>query len=252
MEKKTAAITGAGSGIGYCSARLFAEKGFRVALLEVNKKTGRQTEKEITGKGGEALFIQTDVSDPGSVERAFVKIREYFGELHVLYNNAAIFLRKKDNRITEIDTGTWNRILGVNLNGLFYCCRQGIPLIIESGGGSVINTSSSAGIIGIPGCDAYTATKGATIALTRSLAVEYGKNNVRVNCIAPAAIRTPMVMESNLNSPDFSEKHFLKTSPLGRWGKPEEVAEIALFLATDASSYLNGAVIVADGGITIT
>ena len=125
-------------------------------------------------------------------------------------------------------------------------------MIVSSGGGSVINTSSSAGVIGIPGCDAYTATKGATIALTKSMAVEYGPQKARVNCIAPAAIYTDMVRESNLDNPDFDENLFLRTTLLRRWGTAEDIASIALFLASDESSYLNGAIIVADGGITLT
>ncbi len=125
--------------------------------------------------------------------------------------------------------------------------------MIANGRGSIINTASSAGVIGIPKCDAYTASKGATVSLTRSMAVEYGPKGIRVNCIAPAAIRTQMVKESNLNDPDFDEDFFLtKGTPLRRWGTPEEVANIALFLASDKSSYLNGAIIVADGGITIS
>jgi NAD(P)-dependent dehydrogenase (short-subunit alcohol dehydrogenase family) len=125
--------------------------------------------------------------------------------------------------------------------------------MIASGGGSIINTASSAGVIGIPNCDAYTASKGATVTLTRSMAVEYGPNKVRVNCIAPAAIYTPMVKESNLDDDSFDEEEFLrKGTPLRRWGKPEEIAQIALFLASEQSSYMNGAILVADGGITIS
>lgn len=143
-------------------------------------------------------------------------------------------------------------MLASNLNSVFLCCKYGIPLMIRSGGGSIINTGSSASVMGIPGCDAYTATKGATVSLTRSLAVEYGPKGVRVNCICPAGIETEMVKASNLDNPNFDADYFFKRAPLGRLGTPEEIANLAVFLASDESSYLNGAIIRADGGITIT
>ena len=250
LSGKVAAITGAGAGIGRAAAQLFAAQGARVALLEI-EDSGGEAEREICAAGGQAEFIRTDVADYASVQAAFQRIRTTWGALHVLYNNASVFLGGRDGPVTELPLSVWERILAVNLQGLFYCCREGIALMLDSGGGSVITTSSSAGVIGIPRCDAYTATKGATIALTRSMAVEYGPRGIRVNCLAPAAIRTQMVVESNLKDPTFDEAAFLRTTPVRRWGEPEEIARIALFLASEASSYLNGAVIVADGGITI-
>ncbi len=252
LKNKVTAITGAGRGIGWATAELFAREGARVALLEIDDKNGVKAEKDIIEAGGEAMFIKTDVSDAESIKDSFNRIEQTFGKLHVLYNNASIFLGRQDNPVSDLLLETWQRILGVNLNGLFHCCKYGIPLIIKSGGGSVITTSSSAGVIGIPKCDAYTASKGATISLTRSMAVEYGPEKVRVNCIVPAAIYTEMVRESNINDPDFDEAVFLNTIPVRRWGTPQDIANIALFLASDESSYLNGAIIVADGGITIT
>ena len=252
LENKVAAITGAGQGIGRAAAELFAREGAAVALLEIDKKTGAEVEKAIIEAEGQAHFIQVDISDADSVAKAFAEVEKLFGKLHVLYNNASVFSGKNDAPVSELSLESWHRILGCNLNGLFYCCKYGIPLITASGGGSVINTSSSAGVIGIPKCDAYTASKGATISLTRSMAVEYGPAKIRVNCIAPAAVYTPMIRESNLDDSDFDEETFLKTTPVRRWGRPEDIANIALFLASDESSYLNGAIIVADGGITIT
>ena len=252
LQGKVAAITGAGRGIGRAAAELFAREGAGVALLEIDEKSGRAAENTILATGAEAVFIPTDVANAEDVKRSFATIEERFGALHILYNNASIFLREEDGPVSELSHQTWEQILSVNLSGLFYVCKYAIPLMIRSGGGSVINTSSSAGVIGIPNCDAYTATKGATISLTRSMAVEYGPQNVRVNCIAPAAIYTEMVRESNLDDPEFDEEQFLQTTPVRRWGMPEDIARIALFLASDESSYLNGAIIVADGGITIT
>ena len=252
LEGKIAAITGGGSGIGGCASTIFAREGATVAILEVNPEVGRKKEAEILASGGKALFIQTDVSDPKAVEAAFLKIEQVFGRLDVLYNNASVFLGKFDNRVTELSLETWEKVLRINLFGVFYCCKYAIPLMIRSGGGSIINTASSAGVIGIPDCDAYTATKGGTVSLTRSLAVEYGPDGIRVNCIAPAAIRTEMVKESNLNDPKFDEQAFLtKGTPVRRWGLPEEVAQLAAFLASDQSKYLNGDIIRADGGITV-
>ena len=252
LKNKVTAITGAGKGIGRSAAELFAAAGAQVVILEVDESAGREAEKVIRAQGGKALFVKADISNPKSVQEAFKTIEHECGALHVLYNNASVFLGGRDAPVAELDLEVWNKILAINLNGLFYCCKYGIPLIIRSGGGSVINTSSSAGVIGIPKCDAYTATKGATISMTRSMAVEYGPDKVRVNCIAPAAIATEMVKESNFKDKDFDEQRFLQTTPVRRWGEPREIANIALFLASDDSSYLNGAIIVADGGITIS
>jgi len=252
LRGKVAAITGAGHGIGRAAAQVFAREGAQLALLEIDEASGIETERLIQTEGLQARWLRVDVADPKSVQRAFAEVERGFGGLHVLYNNASIFLGKHDAPVSELSLETWHKILAVNLYGLFHCCKYGLPLLIQSGGGSIINTSSSAGIIGIPKCDAYTAAKGATISLTRSMAVEYGPKNVRVNCIAPAAILTDMLRQSSLNNPDFDEAAFFKTAPLGRYGKADEIAKLALFLASDESSYINGAVIVADGGITVT
>ena len=251
LKSKTAVITGAGSGIGRAAAELFARQGARVAILEINLEAGKETENAIRNNGGNAIFIQVDISDPDSVSDAFSEVEREFCELDVLYNNASIYLAEEDKDVTELSVDAWHRVMGCNLHGLFYCCKHGINLIRKSGGGSIINTSSSAGVIGVPGNDAYTASKGATVSLTRSMAVEFGPENIRVNCIAPAAIKTQMVAQSNLGKASFDENDFLQRAPLRRWGKPEEIADIALFLASNESSYLNGAIIVADGGGTI-
>ena len=170
----------------------------------------------------------------------------------MLYNNASVYLNGKDGIITDIEPEIWHKVLGINLNSIYYCSRCALKMMMEQTSAVVINTASSAGVVGIPRCDAYTAAKGATVALTRSMASEYGKYGIRVNCIAPAAIATAMVAESNPDDDFFDPNYFIKVrTPVRRWGKPEEVANLALFLASDESSYLNGTIIAADGGITI-
>jgi NAD(P)-dependent dehydrogenase (short-subunit alcohol dehydrogenase family) len=252
LEGKVALITGSGQGIGRAAALLFAREGAAVVVADVNQGTGSQTAADIAAAGGRGLFVPADVSRGEDVRRLVDAVRERLGALHILYNNASVYWPGRDGRITDIAEEDWDRVLAVNLRSIFLCCKKGIPLMKESGGGSIINTSSSAGVTGIPGCDAYTATKGATIALTRSLAVEYRPFGIRVNCIAPAGIRTPMLAQSNLEDSTFDERRFLALrTPSRRYGTPEEIAQTALFLASEESSYINGAVIVADGGITI-
>jgi NAD(P)-dependent dehydrogenase (short-subunit alcohol dehydrogenase family) len=252
LKGKVAVITGAARGIGRAAAELFADQGAQVILVDVRTDLGAETEQAIRQAGGDATFVHADVARAEDVRKVMATTEEVYGGLHILYNNASIFAGQDDGPVTTVEEETWNRVLAVNLRGLFLCCKHGIPVIVRSGGGSVITTSSSAGVIGIPGCDAYTATKGATIALTRSMAVEYGPENVRVNCIAPAAVDTPMLRESSLDNPSFDEASFFARAPLKRYGSPLEIARLALFLASDESSYLSGAIIRADGAITIT
>ena len=251
LENKVAIITGAGRGIGFAAARAFVREGAKVVIAEVNEELGRDAEAKLRAAGGEATFMRTDCSNSAEVQALMAHTEKLYGGLHVLYNNASVFLNKLDGPVTEVAEETWATVLAINLNSVFLCCKHGIPLMIQSGGGSIINTSSSASVMGIPGCDAYTATKGATVSLTRSMAVEYGPKGVRVNCICPAGIETEMVKASTLDNPDFDAAYFFKRAPLGRLGAPEEIANLAVFLASNEASYLNGAIIRADGGITI-
>ena len=252
LKDKIAVITGGAAGIGEYGTRVFAQEGATVVIFDVNEEAGNNLAKELTQKGQNVIFLKTDISNYDEVSASMAEVDRLFGRLDILYNNASVFLGGRDNKLSEISLEIWRKILSINLDGLFYCSKCGIPLMRKAGGGTIINTASSAAIIGVPECGAYTATKGATVALTREMAVDYGPENIRVNCIAPAAIRTEMVKESNLNDPKFDENHFLtKGTPLRRWGLPEEVAKAALFLASDDSSYINGVTLVADGGITV-
>jgi NAD(P)-dependent dehydrogenase (short-subunit alcohol dehydrogenase family) len=252
LSDKVCIITGGGQGIGRAAAFQFAADGATLIIADINEKAGATTAGEVRAAGGTCEFLRCDVSRASEVHTVIEAVRTRHGRLHVIYNNASVYLAGADGRITEVSEETWDRVLAVNLKSIYLFCHFGIPLIVASGGGSIINTASSAGVIGIPNCDVYTASKGATISLTRSLAVEYRPQGVRVNCIAPAGIRTPMMSQSNLDDDAFDEARFLALrSPSRRYGTPEEIAHIAAFLASEESAYVNGAVIVADGGTTI-
>ena len=250
LQNKVAVITGGASGIGGTATEVFAREGAKVIVLDVNEAAGIALEQR-HGNGKEVWFLKTDISNEEAVKNAFDQIQKRYGRIDILYNNASVFLGGRDSRLDEVVTDIWDKVLSINLNGMYYCSKYAIPLMMEQGG-AIINTASSAGVVGIPGCAAYSATKGATIALTRSMAVDYGRYNIRTNCIAPAAIATDMVKESNLKDPDFDNDFFLKQiTPLRRWGTPKDVASLACFLASDEGAYLNGVVIPCDGGITM-
>lgn len=251
LKDKIVIITGGASGIGEAGTRLFAQYGAEVIMFDVNETAGKNLEEELLSKGKKVWFIKTDISSEDCVKKTFDKVKERYDKIDVLYNNASVYLGGKDTCIDEVDSDIWNKVLSINLNGMYYCSKYAIPMMKRKGG-AIINTASSAGVVGIPNSSAYTASKGATVTLTRNMAVDYGKYNIRTNCIAPAAIETAMVKESNLNDPDFDNEFFLKQiTPLRRWGKPEDVANLACFLASDEGSYINGVVIPCDGGITI-
>ncbi|MBR7107353.1 MAG: SDR family oxidoreductase [Lentisphaeria bacterium] len=243
LDGKTAIITGGACGIGLSAVKKFCAEGAKVIIADIQAEAGTRLAAE-TG----ATFVQCDVSKSADVQKVIAAAE---GKLDIIYNNAGVYLSGKDGRITDIDEDIWEKVMGINLRSVYLFCKYGLPLLMERGG-VVINTASSAGVIGIPDCDAYTATKGAIVQLTKSMAAEYGRYNVRVNCIAPAAIMTPMMRQSNPENSTFDEERFLKLrSPLRRYGTPEEIADIAAFLASDEATYLNGAIIVADGGVTI-
>ena len=243
LAGKKAIITGGAGGIGLAAVRVFTAAGAEVIIADVNEEAGKKAAAE-TG----ATFVKCDVSNSSDVQKV---IAAADGKLDILYNNAGVYWNKKDGRLTEIEEENWDKIIAINLRSVYLFSKYALPLLMKQGG-SIINTASSAGMIGIPNCDAYTATKGAIVQLTKSLAAEYGRYNVRTNCISPAAIMTPMVKESNPPDSTFDENSFLNLrTPLRRYGTPEEIAQIACFLASDAASYLNGAIIAADGGITI-
>ena len=243
LDGKTALVTGGAQGIGFAGATLFATEGAKVFIADINEAKGREAASAIG-----ATFIRCDVSKADDARAAVASC----GALDILYNNAGIYWAGHDARLTDVSEDDWDRVIAVNLRSVFLFSKYALLGGMMERGGSIVNTGSSAGLIGIPDCDAYTATKGAIVQLTKSMAAEYGRYGVRVNCICPAAIMTPMMRQSNPENSSFDEERFLKLrTPIRRYGTPEEIARVALFLASDESSYLNGAIIAADGGITI-
>ena len=251
LKDKVAIITGAGSGQGKSAARLFAKEGAAVIIAEWNEENGKQVEEEITAAGGQAFFIQTDISNENQIMALVDEIMNRYGKIDIVFNNAGVGFsstsKYKMGSLTETPQQDWNQILSINLNGVYLLSKYVLPIMKKQNGGKIINNSSLNGIVGVPGADAYTASKGAIVALTRALAVQYGKYNIRVNCICPGAIDTPMIANA-LKNEAFTAA--FTSNPLRRVGKPEEIANVALFLASDESSYVTGLIMPVDGGFS--
>jgi NAD(P)-dependent dehydrogenase (short-subunit alcohol dehydrogenase family) len=248
LANKVAIITGAGSGMGRAAALLFAREGAKVVAADLDAKTGEETVAEIKKAEGEAMFVPVNVADEAQVQRMVAAAVEQFGAVHVLYNNAGI-MPADDGAVTDITEQTWDKVLDVNLKSAFFCCKYAIPEMMKAGGGSIINTASFVAILGctVPQ-DAYTASKGGMISLTKSLAVQYAKHGIRANAICPGPIETPLLRM--LWTSDAERNKRLDRIPLGRFGTPEDIVYLALYLASDETSWTTGAVMVADGGIT--
>jgi NAD(P)-dependent dehydrogenase (short-subunit alcohol dehydrogenase family) len=248
LQGKRALITGAGSGIGLESARLFAAEGARLALADIDRGKAEAAAADIRRRGGAALAIAADVADAGSVEAMVAEADAGLGGLDILFNNAGILL-PQDHGPEETPLEVWHKTLAVNLTGVFLCCKYGIPLLLRGGGGAIVNTASMVALVGsfMPQI-AYTATKGGVVAMTRELAMQYARRNIRVNAICPGPIVTPM-MGSFLDTPKKRESRS-RHLPLGRFGEPREVAQVALFLASDEASLVTGAAYTVDGGAT--
>ncbi len=248
LADKVALITGAGNGMGRAAALLFASEGARVVVSDAVEPGGRATVEAVLDGGGEATFVAVDVSNAAQVEAMVDTAMSTYGGLHVLYNNAGIF-PPEDGGVTDTPEATWDRVLDVNLKGVFLGCRYGVPALLDSGGGSVVNVSSLVALLGsaVPQI-AYTASKGGVLSLTRELAVEYARRGIRVNALCPGPIETPLLAEL-LSNPDWARRRLVHI-PMGRPGQAEEVARAALFLASDDSSFMTGSTLVVDGGIS--
>jgi NAD(P)-dependent dehydrogenase (short-subunit alcohol dehydrogenase family) len=247
LEGKVALITGAGTGIGRATARLFAREGAKVVIAEIDSQAGDETAHEIAGSGGDAIAIRTDVTEPDSMQLAIDTAIGQFGALHVLHNNAG-GSTQRDSDVTAAPLEEFWRAIKLDLFGTFLGCRFGIPVMQRSGGGSVINMSSNVALMGVPGRDCYTAAKGAVTAITRSMAVEFAPS-VRVNAIAPSVTMTGRV--AKLVAGNAALDKMAKSHLLGLI-EPEDIAAMALFLASDESRKVTGQIYPVDSGIIIS
>lgn len=246
LENKVALITGAAAGLGRVAAELFAREGAHVVIADV--ADGNDAVEAIGAAGGEAAFVSTDVSDDASVAAAVAFAVEAFGGLHVLYNNAGISPADDDGPTNTSDE-TWARTLDVNVTGVARCCRHGIPALLESGGGSIVNVASFVAHLGAATPQiAYTASKGAVLSMTREIAVIYARQGIRANALCPGPVLTPLL--AKFLSDDAKRQRRLVHVPMGRFGEPIEIANGALFLASDESSFMTGSALVIDGGYT--
>ena len=244
LQRKTAVITGAGSGIGQASAYALAREGVSVAILDFDEEAGRRTANALTAEKRDAEFISVDVTNEESVRAAISQIISRFGRIDILHNNAGIAIR---HTVAEQDEKGWQTCMDVNLKGVFLCAKHVIPHMLGRGG-SIINTASVTGIVGVRNRAVYSATKGAVVALTRNMALDYARQQIRVNCICPGFVRTPMA-KALLQDP-IKEKRLVDTHPLGRLGTPEDIANAVVFLASDLSSWITGHALVIDGGFS--
>ena len=250
LQGKVTLITGGGSGIGRVASRMFAAEGARVVVAEFDLGAGEETVRQVREAGGQATFVRTDVSSEPDARAMVEHALATFGRLDCLYNNAGV-MPEADHSVVDTDVATWDRVMAVNVRGVFLGCKYAIPALIAAGGGSIINIASFVALLGcsVPQ-DAYTASKGALLSLTRSLAVQFGPQGVRTNAICPGPVETPMLMDWLVRDED-AKRIRLARNPTGRFGRPEEIVQLAVYLASDESRWTNGASLVVDGGISV-
>ncbi|HXV03617.1 MAG TPA: glucose 1-dehydrogenase [Gaiellaceae bacterium] len=245
LDGKVVVITGAGGGMGREAALLFSDEGAQVCVADVDLAAAEQTASEAR----DAFAREVDVADPGSVEAMYAATVDRYGGIDVLYNNAGIS-PAEDGSILETEPEAWQRVQDVNTKGVYLCCRHGIPHLLERGGGSVINVASFVAILGAATSQiSYTASKGAVLSLSRELAVQFARQGIRVNALCPGPVETPLLLRIFGDDPAAYERRRVHL-PMGRLAKPREIVNAALFLASDESSYVNGATFVVDGGLT--
>jgi NAD(P)-dependent dehydrogenase (short-subunit alcohol dehydrogenase family) len=242
FEGKTAFITGAASGIGRATAQAFAAEGARVAITDRGEAALKETAEHLKTAGAEVLTITCDVSQPDQVEAAVAQAVKTFGRIDCAFNNAGV--ENKATPLAEIELEEWDRILGINLRGMFVCMKHELTQMLKQGGGVIVNTSSGAGIRGVAGGGAYTASKHAILGMTKSAALDYAKSNIRVNAVLPGNIATPMM--DRFTGGDIQKA--IDLEPVGRLGKPEEIAAAVLWMCSDLGSFVTGSEIVVDGG----
>jgi len=244
LKGKVAIVTGGGGGIGRATARLFAKEGARVAVADIDSEIGEETVSLIKEAGGEAIFVKTDVSDSSQVQELITATTNNFGGLHIMFNNAGI--GNSEVRSVDMAEEEWDRVVDINLKGVFLGIKYSVPELIKAGGGVIINTSSLLGLKGQKYMAAYNSSKAGVVVLTKNAALEYGKYNIRVNAIAPGVIDTKIIdiwKQNERKWPIIS-----RANALGRIGTPDEVANAVLFLASDEASFVTGTTLSVDGG----
>jgi dihydroanticapsin dehydrogenase len=246
---KVALISGAGSGIGRAAALLFAAEGAVVGVIDIDPAGGGQTLELINSQGGEGALLPVDVTSAAKVCRAIEKIESEYGRIDVLFNNAGIELSRPLHQTTEQE---WDRVLAVNLKGMFLLAKAVLPIMMRQKSGAIVNTSSISGILGWPAYAAYSTSKGGVIQLTRQMAVDYAPYNIRVNCIGPGTTLTPLIerLFELEKDPETAKKVIAARHPLGRFAQPEEIAQAVLFLTSEEASFITGAALPVDGGYT--
>ncbi len=244
---KVALVTGGGSGIGRASALTFAREGAKVVVADVVVEGGEETVRLIQQRGGEAIFVKTDVSQATEVEALVARAVQTYGRLDCAHNNAGI----EGAAATTVDYAedAWERVIAINLKGVWLCMKYEIPQLLKQGGGAIVNTASTAGLVGYRGGSAYVASKHGVVGLTKTAALEYAKAGVRVNAVCPGAIDTPMMGRITGHRPQRAER-MAAAEPVGRMGRPEEIAEAVVWLCSKAASFVTGHAMAVDGGIT--
>ncbi len=250
LSDKVSIITGGGSGMGRTAALMFAAEGAKVVVADFVEAAGEETVRMVREAGGVATFVRTDVSSEASARSMVQHAVATYGRVDTLYNNAGI-MPEEDHSVIDTPVEAWDRVMAVNVRGVFLGCKYAIPQMLEQGSGSIINVASFVAILGcsVPQ-DAYTSSKGAVMALTRSLAVQFAGRGVRSNSISPGPIETPLLMDWLLKD-EAAKQLRLARNPTGRFGKPEEIVHVAIYLASDESRWTNGANFVIDGGISV-
>ncbi|MEZ4941519.1 MAG: glucose 1-dehydrogenase [Saprospiraceae bacterium] len=248
LKNKTALITGGSSGIGRETAILFAREGARVVVVDVDDARGNETVDHIREQGGEACYVHADVSKAEACANMIAVAEKTYGALHILFNNAGI-MHNDDGDAVSTEEAIWDLTMGINVKGVFFGCKYGIPALRRAGGGSIINTASFVAHLGAATPQlAYTASKGAVLALSRELAIIHARENIRVNALCPGPLRTELLMK--FLDTEAKKQRRLVHIPMGRFGEAKEMAQAALYLASDESSYVTGTEFLVDGGIT--
>jgi NAD(P)-dependent dehydrogenase (short-subunit alcohol dehydrogenase family) len=250
LKDKVSIITGGASGMGRVAAHMFAAEGARVVVADVTEAAAAAVVDEVRAAGGEATAVAADVSKEDDARRMVEHAVATYGRVDVLYNNAGI-MPQADHSVIDTSVEDWDRVMAVNVRGVFLGCKYVIPVMVEQGSGSIINISSFVALVGCSNPqDAYTASKGAVLALTKSLAVQFAPKGVRTNAICPGPVETPLLMDW-LVKDEEAKRIRLARNPTGRFGKPEEIVAMGIYLASDESRWTNGAAMVVDGGITV-